>query len=304
MNKRVAIIGAGNFGQALAFVLRAKQDMTVEMWDKDPAKVPIQRELPAVIRYSSIVFVCVPSWALRSALESIRGDLTPEAVVISPAKGIDNERLTVDQLLEVVLLMGQPWALLSGPMIASEMLAGQLSFAALAAKEHLIFEEVRPVFSRTTVRLAYSSDPHGVALAGVLKNVYAVGLGAVEALGLGHNVQGSLVMQSCLEMAQILQRLGGHAETAWGLAGVADLVATGFSEHSRNCRVGKELVKFGKQQTESEGVSSLPHLKALVGRHIDLYPVLAAIDAIVEGTASAQEAIAKLLAVRYEREKV
>lgn len=304
MTTRVAIIGAGDFGQALALVLRAGQNLAVEMWDKDPAKVSIQRELPAIVRESRIVFVCVPSWGLRRALESIRGDLMPEAVVVSPAKGIDNERLTVDQLLEMVLLMGQPWALLSGPMIASEMMAGQLSFAALAAKEHAIFEEVRPVFAGTTVRLAYSNDPYGVALAGVLKNVYAIGLGMAAALKLGNNVRGSLVMQSCREMAQILQRLGGRPETAWGLAGVADLVATGFSEHSRNCRVGKELVEFGQCQTISEGVASLPNLKALLAANIESYPMLAAIEAVVAGAVSAQEAVARLLAVRYEREKV
>lgn len=304
MGTRVAIIGAGNFGQALAWALRANQNLTIELWDKDPARVPIQRELPAIVRDAKIVFVCVPSWGLREALESMRSDLTPEAVVVSPAKGIDKERLTVDQVLEVALLMGQPWALLSGPMLAKEIMAGQLSFAAVAAKERAIFDDVREVFTGTSVRVEYSHDPYGVALAGVLKNIYAIGLGMAAALQLGNNVRGSLVMQSCREMARIMEQLGGRAETAWGLAGLADLVATGFSESSRNCRVGKELVELGQCQTISEGVASLPHVRAILGKHIEACPVLAAVGEVVEGRISAPEAIARLLAVRYEREKV
>lgn len=303
MESRVVIIGAGNFGQALALVLRQQPGVRLEFWDKDPEKVRIQRDLTQVVHEASLVFLCVPSRVIREVIELIRSDVSPEAVVISTAKGIQG-KLTADQLLEVSLMMGQPWALLSGPMLAAEIQAGQLSFATLAAHDREIFHTVRDVFTGTTARLEYSSDTRGVALAGVLKNVYSIGLGAVQAIGLGHNVRGSLVMQAGREMADVITRLGGRRETAWGLSGLADLIATGFSEHSRNCRVGKELVEMGECQTVSEGVESLPSLKLLLGADMKLYPVLTAISAMVDGQTSAREALAKLLAVKYEPESV
>lgn len=302
MKPRVAILGAGNFGQALAFVLRQRAGAAVELWDKE-ARAATPRDLKDTVHEAQVVFISVPSWAVREVLESIRAHLSPEAIVVATGKGIDSERLTSDQLLEVTLLLGQPWALLSGPMLAAEITQGQLSFAALAANDRAIFGEVQALFSGTTVRLEYSDDPRGVALAGVLKNVYAIGLGIVQALGLGHNVRGSLVMQACREMAEVIVRLGGQRETAWGLAGLADLVATGFSEQSRNGQVGKELVELGERRTVSEGIESLPHVKALLGPSMDSYPVLAAIDAVAAGDMTAQEALAKLLAVRYERQR-
>lgn len=303
MESRVAIIGAGSFGQALGFVLQRRPRVTVEFWDKDPQKVSGQRELAGVVGTAQTVLVCVPSWALRNVLESIRNHVVPDTVVVASVKGLDGGRLTADQLLEVVLLMGQPWALLSGPMLANEIMAGQLSFAVVAAPDRGIFRNVQGLFSGTTVRLEYSSDTRGVALAGVLKNVYAIALGMAQALGLGHNVRGSLTMQACREMARLLPQLGGRAETAVNLAGLADLVATGFSESSRNCRAGKELVETGTCQTVSEGVASLPGLFQLLGGKLESYPVLAATHAVVEKGMPAREAVARLLSVP-ERQRV
>lgn len=303
MEPRVAIIGAGSFGQALAFVFQEREDVLVELWDKDPAKVPGQRSLPEVASAASLLLLCVPSRAVREALEAIRDHVDPETIVISTTKGIDAQRLTCDQLLEMVLLMGQPYGLLSGPMLAAEMQAGQVAFAALAGNGRDIFERVREVMAGTSVRLEYSDDLHGVALAGVLKNVYAIGLGMAQAMNFGHNVRGSLVMQACREMGDVIASLGGRRETAWGLSGLADLVATGFSDSSRNCQAGQELVRTGRCVTISEGVESLPHLKALVGDVLVSYPVLAAIDAVVAGEMSAPAALGKLLAVRFERQK-
>lgn len=302
MKPRVAIIGAGSFGQALAFVLKQRTGTAVEVWDTE-ARAATPRDLKGTVHDAKAVFVCVPSGAAREVLESIRAHLSPEAIVVATGKGIDSGRLTPDQLLEVTLLLGQPWALMSGPMLAAEIKQGQLSFAALAANDRTIFSEVQALFSGTTVRLEYSDDSRGVALAGVLKNVYAIGLGIVQALGLGHNVRGSLVMQACREMSEIIVRLGGRRETAWGLAGLADLVATGFSEQSRNGQVGKELVELGECRTASEGIESLPHVKALLSPSMDSYPVLAAIDAVAAGGMPAHDALAKLLAVRYERQR-
>ncbi len=283
MEPRVAIVGAGAFGQALAFVLNRRSEITVELWDKDAAVASASRSLPDVVREAEVVFVCVPSWAAREVLESIRTHLLPEAIVVATGKGLDGERLTSDQLLEVTLLAGQPWALLSGPMLAAEIKQGQLSFAALAANDRAIFTEVQALFAGTTVRLEYSDDLRGVALAGVLKNVYAIGLGIIQAVGLGNNVRGSLVMQACREMAELIVRFGGRRETAWGLAGLADLVATGFSEHSRNCRAGKELVELGECRTVSEGIESLPNVKVLLGPKMNSYPVIVQITKKADG---------------------
>lgn len=282
--EKVAIIGAGNFGSALAHILAAASDATVALWDSDAAKVRDQGTLEIVLNNANIVFVCVPSWSLRSATEPVASLVSPDAIIVSPTKGIEQTtNKTSDEVLTDVLGGKGTIALLHGPMLAAEMMEGLPSFATVASSSLNAFGVLQKLFAGSTLTLEYSHDLHGVALAGVLKNIYSIGLGMTEAMRLGSNFRGWYVRAVVQEMAQIIVTLGGRAETAYTSAGIGDLVATGLSPTSRNCKVGHEIVQSGECSTVSEGGESLAQLMELVAQANMVAPIASSIAGIVAG---------------------
>ena len=274
----IAIIGAGNLGSALASILSVGPE-TVRVWDRDPAKAPAGATLGSTLAGASHAFVCVPSWALRRALDDIAPLLGRETVIVGMSKGIDGEsKLLIDELLAERLPAGQPWALLSGPMLAAELSAGKSGAAMAASKDAAAHASLAALFRGTRLLVEETDDTHGVALCGVLKNVYSVGLGIAAALEWTDNARGwylSVVVRECIV---VLTALGGQGATMLGPAGLGDLVATGFSPHSRNRRYGEDLVKYGTCPIVSEGCASLPQLLDRLG---DLRGRLPVIDAVV-----------------------
>jgi len=282
MEKYVSIIGVGELGQCLGSVLRQVNACTLELWDIDKTKVPNQKEHREVIAAASVVLNCVPSWAMRQAASSAAAHLSPGALVVSLAKGLELEtHQTMAEVLSSELPDGQPWALFSGPMLAEELEEGLPGAGIVTSNSGEAYEILASLFAGTLLRVEASSDIQGVALAGVLKNVYAIGLGAVVALGFGDNTRGRYVEMACAEMAQILDRLGGQPQTAYGLAGLGDLITTGHSAHSSNYKVGQELAANGKYTITSEGVQSLPSMTVLLGDESDDLPLFYALKGAV-----------------------
>lgn len=293
---KIAIIGAGNFGQAIAGILSIRKDLEIALWDVDSEKVPGMKPIEDVVRGSEVVFVCVSSWVLRNASESILPYVASDTVIISPTKGIEEGTLkTSDQILQDVFGDSAHIALMHGPMLAAEIAQGLPAFTVLAVRDRGAYDRVCALFTDTLLQLEYSDDIHGVALAGVLKNIYSIGLGMVEAMLLGSNFRGWFVRVAVQEMMTIITAFDGKSETALTGAGIADLIATGFSPHSRNCKVGHEIVQSGECVTVSEGAQSLPQMMALLEQKGVVAPLCAGISRIVAGEASARD-IDKILA--------
>lgn len=284
--QKVAIIGAGNFGQALAHILAGQHEVEVKLWDVEATKVPEMLSLEDTVHDADIIFLCVSSWSLRAAADSIRPLVSDQALIISPTKGIEQETLkTSDEVLSDVFGGNAHTGLLHGPMLAAEIAQDLPAFAVLAMTDRDSYEVVQSIFSDTTLQLEYSGDIHGVALAGVLKNIYSIGLGMADAMALGSNFRGWFVRVAVREMAQIISAFGGGSETAYTGAGLADLIATGFSPYSRNCQVGHEIVQSGECITVSEGAESLPQMMQLLGRVGISTPLCSGISDIVAGKA-------------------
>ncbi len=209
-------------------------------------------------------------------------------VVICPTKGIEEKTLkTSDEVLEDVFAGKAVVSLLHGPMLAAEIMQNLPAFSVLAVPSQELFNRVAAVFSGSTLQLEYSSDVHGVALAGVLKNIYSIGLGMTSALALGSNFRGWFVKSALSEMAHIISGLGGKDATAYTSAGIADMVATGFSPYSRNCKVGQEIVQNGECVTVSEGGESLPQMIKLLQASSVNAPIVSLIAKIVAGEENA-----------------
>lgn len=286
--EKIAIIGVGNFGAAMQHLLSASPTYELALWDSDLTKVPGQLTLQETLQGASIIFLCVSSWSLREAAVSLLDFIAEGAIIICPTKGIEEKTLkTSDEVLQDVFRGKAVVSLLHGPMLAAEIMQNLPAFSVLAVPSREIFDRVAAVFSSSALHLEYSSDVHGVALAGVLKNIYSIGLGMTSALALGSNFRGWFVQVALEEMNTIITGLGGNSATAYTSAGIADMVATGFSPYSRNCKVGQEIVQNGECVTVSEGGESLPQMVELLKQASISAPIVSSIAKIVAGEVSA-----------------
>lgn len=262
---KVAIIGAGNIGRAIAEIIRPKKPH-IEFWDKDPSKAPGQKELREVIRGADFVFLCTPSWAIPEAVKEMKPHLERKTVIVSIAKGIEvKSGKTMDELLARILPQNQSFVLLSGPMLAGELVEHMGGSAMAASRSAAACKRIAALFSKTELHVQTTSDVRGTALAGVLKNIYALLLGAAEGMQSGWNAKGLIAAEAIREMGQIMPLLGGKKETATCPAGLGDLVATGMSPLSRNHQVGFALASGQNGPLTSEGTNSLPFILKRLG---------------------------------------
>ncbi len=292
----VAILGAGRLGQALAKVLSGKRSVSCRLWDSDTTKVPGQAPLSETIAGSSFVFFCVPSWAMREALQSALPAFEQGARAVVFAKGIeDRTLLTMDALCDAVLSAPVSRALVSGPMLAEELGQELFGRGVVASRDRRIFSELRKLFRGTKLSLEYSRDERGVALAGLLKNVYVLALGIADGLRLGSNAKGMLATQAFRETSGLIAKLGGRRITAFSSAGIGDFIATGFSPHSRNRGSGERLALTGERDPSSEGLHSLSVLSALFTDREVVPPPLFQALLRISGDADPREELTRLL---------
>lgn len=202
----------------------------------------------------------------------------------------------MSELFEEILDADRPWAIFGGPMLAKELEAGLPGAATLGVKAENVFnatgkfKEFQELFAPTNLVVDCSTDAQGVALGGVLKNVYALTLGIVTGLGMGSNALGLFAVQAVKEMMTITDLLGGKKETVLTYAGVGDLIATGFSEYSRNRSAGVEMVRSGVCKMEPEGCVSIgPLVKRLGSENISALPVLSVTFKTVQSPKGAKE---------------
>ncbi len=263
--QRALVLGAGSWGTALADML-ARRGLAVHFWGRDEALMRSiaetrrnERYLPelemhpgvqpihdfAALREAPldlIVFV-VPSRGLRAVAAQLRdaGVVRGGEVLLSCTKGIE---MTSGKTMSGVLaevFPTQRHAALSGPNHAEEI-ARQMPGAAVVACEHPdTARALQSSFTLPWFRCYTSDDPRGVEWAGAMKNVYAIAAGIARGLELGDNAIAALVTRGLAEMVRLGVARGGQVETFYGLSGVGDLVATCYSDHSRNNRVGKLL---------------------------------------------------------------
>lgn len=277
---QVVIIGAGEIGKALGKVI--EKNAQVFLWDKNPERVEGQKPLEEIIPQADFLFLCVPSWAVLPALEEVKKHLTEKTTIISLTKGLVEGGKTMADVHE--------GGILGGPLLAEELMKGEAGYGVLGARRE-IFDKTAPLFADTDITLEYSEDRQGVALAGVLKNVYALALGMAEGLDLGDNTLGHLATQALKEMREITEILGGEKETILGNAGLADFIATSFSHYSANRETGEKIVKGEVGNLKSEGLVSLPILLKILEGKTDQFPLLQALKNIIIDKKEAKEVL-------------
>ncbi len=267
---KVAVLGAGAWGTALAKVLAEKDDEVV-VWARNPdvvtqvnarnenerylpgAKLPkslwATLDLKEALDGSTMVVFVAPSHATREVAK-LAAPFVPENVpIVSATKGIENDSLMfMDEVLEAELPKhAHPHlAYLSGPSFAKELASQTPTGVVIAAKRSATCEVVMRRFHQPYLRTYASDDVPGVECGGAMKNVVAIAAGACDGLGFGHNTRAMLITRGLAEIARLSVARGGSPLTLAGLAGMGDLVLTCTGELSRNRTVGVELGKGKK----------------------------------------------------------
>jgi len=262
---RIAVIGAGSWGTALANLL-AKKGLEVILWAyerelverlqatwvndlylpeiKLDGRLQFTAELAAAVTGRQVVVLVSPSQVMRRVVEQLRPYLERDCLLVSAAKGIENDTLLLmSEVLEQVLggAVASRCAYLSGPSFAREVAAELPTAVAIAADEGEVARSAQELFHTDYFRVYTNPDVVGTELGGALKNVIALAAGVSDGLGFGHNARAGLITRGLVEMARLGAAKGAQAETFAGLAGMGDLVLTCTGDLSRNRTVGMEL---------------------------------------------------------------
>ena len=277
---QIGVIGAGELGQALGHVLE-KAGSQVLYYDRDDSRTTTA-SIGDVVTACQLLLICVPSWANREVAKDISKHMNPQnpPLVISVSKGVEKGFVTMDRVLHDSLPQGTPYGLIYGPMLANELVAHMMGSGVLALSEASYGSTVRELFAKARVYLELSSDVHGTAVSGVLKNLYAIAFGMNDGLKLGANARGRLSVMVLREMKRILQDVGANAETAEGLAGLGDLLAAGTGDSSFNYRVGRSIAeRIADENVKSEGLSTLQELPHVI--KLEEYPLAHLLDKLI-----------------------
>ena len=274
--ERTAILGAGGWGTALA-VLWARQGNLVTLWGNNEARaeellrsrknshylpgirlpdsVQVTSRIADCAQADLVVFVS-PSTALRAVAEKFSSSLrNPETSLLSGTKGIEHGTgLRMSEILEQTFPRN-PIAVLSGPNLATEVARDLPTAAVLGCPQLARAEQLQRYLGSARFRIYTSDETIGIELGGALKNVFAIAAGVSDGLGLGDNSKAALVTRSLAELLRLGTAMGGNPKTFYGLSGAGDLIATCFSQHSRNRRVGENL---GRGRTLEQITSESP----------------------------------------------
>jgi glycerol-3-phosphate dehydrogenase (NAD(P)+) len=322
---RIAILGAGGWGTALAIVLsRATRSHEIWLWSRDanhaqsisrskenrkylpqvnvPAAIRITHGMGDALRGASIVIGAMPSAHARKVYSAAADAIEAGSVIVSATKGL--EPGTHARMSEVIAasLPGARVAVLSGPSFAVEVAKGSPTAVVIAATDASLASDLQEQFAAPNFRLYSNDDVLGVELGAAMKNVIAIAAGTCQGLGLGANTLAALITRGLAEMARLATALGARAETLSGLAGLGDLVLTCNGALSRNRHVGVELAR-GRALGEilagmsgvAEGVDTAKPLLALAREHKIELPITTQVEAILRGDQYPRAAIREIM---------
>jgi glycerol-3-phosphate dehydrogenase (NAD(P)+) len=309
MSAKVAVIGAGAWGTALAVVL-ARLGGDVSIAPRNPAFATAltadrenRRYLPGVglpqnleindhqldaVTGATMVVMAIPSHFAREAFAPVAAKLNPAQIIVSATKGIEqNSLLTMTQMLQQ-LAPANPAVALSGPGFAAEIARAKPAALVAASNFHDAARQVQESFSGPALRVYRSTDVTGVEIAGASKNVIAIAAGIADGLDLGSSARAALVTRGLAEIGRLGSALGARYQTIAGLAGLGDLVLTCTGDLSRNRGVGLRTGRGEKAQkilenaTSSgepvaEGIGNTHSLLALSERHQVEVPIIACV---------------------------
>lgn len=267
MKQKIAVLGPGSWGTALAKVLDENgHDVTI--WGHDEAQVQEINQahtnhhylpdlaLPHTIKATTdlavaldqvdgILFV-VPTKAIRSVAKKVAEEINSNPTIIHASKGLEQEthkRISEVLAEEIPASIRKDIVVLSGPSHAEEVAVGDITTITAASSNLAAAEYVQEIFMNGYFRIYTNDDVVGVETGAALKNIIALGAGAIHGLGYGDNAKAAIMTRGLAEISRLGVAMGANPLTFIGLSGVGDLIVTCTSVHSRNWRAGDLLGK-------------------------------------------------------------
>ena len=323
--RRLAVIGGGAWGTALAIVLAPRFE-TVRLWvyegdvaqrlqterENDtylpgfqiPDNVSATSELTTAVEAAEVVLSVMPSHHVRKIYSALLPSISESMIFVSATKGL--EVSTILRMSDVIRSVGGHFpmqvAALSGPTFAKEVARGEPTALVVASQDDGLNRRIQSAFSGPTFRVYTSPDPIGVEIGGSIKNVIAIGAGVIHGMGFGHNVTAALITRGLAEITRLAVAMGGRAQTLAGLAGLGDLVLTCTGELSRNRMVGIELARgrklgeiVGSMKMVAEGVKTTDAAIELARRFNVEMPITEQMYQMLYHGVSPREAIQRLM---------
>lgn len=279
MKLRVLILGYGEMGHAVEFLLAEKHD--VRIWSRS-AQAILEEEAAT----AQIIFYCLPVNAHLEITRRIAPYLTEDSLCLSIAKGLDESGLTAAQVFANVLSDKHRYGVIYGPMISEEIRLGRVAFADVALSDADDFQIVRSLFQGGPLICVQAADMRGSSWSVILKNVYAIMFGISDELQLGDNMRGHLMVAALSELSAIMKMFGGEAHTPYGYAGLGDLLTTATSENSHHHELGRKLASGQFSDVAGEGVHTLQMVEKYQLFDYQAYPLFTLISEIVKMPAS------------------
>ena len=338
----VGVIGAGSFGTAIANILAEnvkqvllyarsaekaeKINRTRESADQKLAdNIVVTNDLEDVARQCEVIFPMIPSANFRGMITSLSPYLKPYHVLIHGTKGFDlyipeGEKITKDNPLtrEHVKTISEVIAeessvlrvgCLAGPNLAKELDERKPAATVVASHYNEVIKIGQRLLKTDRFMIYGSSDLIGIELCGILKNIIAVGAGAINGMDLGQNAKALFISRGLVEMVYIGKALGGNAQAFLGLAGVGDLIATCTSNLSRNFTVGERLAKgetieeiIESTEEVAEGIKTIDIVNQLADSYGVRCPITETLYKILHREMTIGEALEYLMSFPFRAE--
>ena len=322
--KRIGVLGAGTWGMALARML-CNSGHSVTVWSAlaqeveefaanrkhpnlpgmvIPDEIAFTGDIEKVCTGMDILLFAVPSPFVRGTARKAAPYIRDGQIIVDVAKGIEADTLmTMTQIIaDEVKNPTVKLVALSGPTHAEEVAKDLPTTIVSACRDLEAAEQVQDVFFNTCMRVYTNEDVLGVELSGAMKNIIALASGIAVGLGYGDNTKAALMTRGIAEIARLGAAMGCNPQTFLGLAGIGDLIVTATSVHSRNNRCGL-LLGQGVAPEDAvkqvgmvvEGIHALPAAMRLAKQYGVEMPIVAAVNAVVEGTLSPNDAVQLLM---------
>jgi glycerol-3-phosphate dehydrogenase (NAD(P)+) len=329
----IAVLGDGGWGTATAILLAKNPEHAVRLWSARadngerlkatrenerylpgvaiPETVELTTDARAAVRNADLWVSAIPTVYLRPTLERFRGMSNSSTPVVSLTKGI--ELATFRRPSDIIgeTLGAERIVALSGPSHAEEVSRGMPTSVVVAGSDPALATWVQARFGTDRFRVYTNPDLIGVELAGALKNVIGIAAGMCDGLGFGDNAKSALLTRGLVEMARFGMAFGAEHDTFHGLAGVGDLIATCFSRHGRNRRVGERLGKGetlaqiqATSQAVAEGVTTAKSVHDRI-QHLGLeMPISTVVYKVLYEDLSPIESLNELMSRRSGTERL
>ena len=322
----IAVLGPGSWGTALSQVLNdnghevriwgnisdqideINNQHTNKRYFKDillDEKIKAYHDLEETLQDVDAVLFVVPTKVTRLVAQQVAKVLNHKVVIMHASKGLEpdsHKRLSTILEEEIPADLRSEVVVVSGPSHAEETIVRDITLITAASKDLETAQYVQNLFSNHYFRLYTNTDVIGVETAGALKNIIAVGAGALHGLGFGDNAKAALITRGIVEISRLGTAMGARIETFYGLSGIGDLIVTCASMHSRNRRAGI-LIGKGYSLEEAckevnmvvEGVYSAKAAKSLAVKYGIEMPIVNEVNAVLFDNKSAKEAVDNLM---------